>query len=299
MTSRDGILIKAISGFYYVSTDDGEITECKARGNFRKSGVSPVVGDWVRMTVENGQGVVEEVYPRKNLLNRPTVANIDKLFIVSAYETPSPDALFIDRMTALAVYHDITPVVVFNKNDLGDFSEWVGIYRKAGLNVYPVSAKSGTGVETLIPELQNCVSAFTGNTGVGKSSLLNTLFADLSLKTGSISEKLGRGRHTTRHVELFRHAYGGYVADTPGFSAMEADLSDYRFKENLVDCFPEFSDYREDCRFSSCTHTCEKGCAVLAAVEKGEIPLSRHRSYCAIFEELKDLKPWQTEKTKK
>lgn len=294
MSRLNGILVKAISGFYYVFCENGETVECKARGNFRKKGCSPVVGDRVSISVENGKGVVEEIAPRKNLLVRPSVANVDKLFIVSAFEIPAPDALFIDRMTALCVYHDIEPLIVFNKMDLGDFSTWMEIYRKAGFKTFAVSAKTGEGIAEVRAELKNCVSAFSGNSGVGKSSILNAVFGELSLKTGNVSEKLGRGRHTTRHVELYAHEMGGFVADTPGFSSLEPDMTDYRFKECLADCFPEFARVEEPCRFTSCSHTCEKGCAVLAAKDSGQIAPSRHESYCTLFSELKDLQPWNT-----
>lgn len=286
-----GILLKAISGFYYVNCD-GVTYECKARGNFRKSGISPVVGDRVEITVIDGKkGVVEKVCERKNLLNRPLVANIDKLVIVSSYATPSPDTFMIDRLSALAVYHNISPVIVFNKCDQGDFTYFQGIYSRVGFPTYTVSAKTGEGIDDLSKELAGCVCAFAGNSGVGKSSILNALFGELNLATGDVSEKLGRGRHTTRHTELFSNKLGGFVADTPGFSSIEPD-NNYDFKEKLEDCFPEFSEYVCDCRFSSCTHTCEKGCAVLEAVSNGSVEETRLESYRALFEEYKDLKPW-------
>ncbi|MBE6728213.1 MAG: ribosome small subunit-dependent GTPase A [Ruminococcaceae bacterium] len=286
-----GILLKAISSFYYVSCN-GVTYECKARGNFRKSGISPVVGDRVEISLTDTlHGVVEKVCERKNLLNRPLVANIDKLVIVSSYTTPAPDLMMIDRLCATAVYHNILPVIVFNKCDCGDFSYYSGIYSHVGFSTYTVSAKTGEGIDDLGEELRGCVCAFAGNSGVGKSSILNALFGELNLATGDVSEKLGRGRHTTRHTELFVNNLGGFVADTPGFSSIEAD-DNYDFKEKLADCFPDFSDYISSCRFSSCTHTCEKGCAVLDAVSSGEIEQTRLESYRALFNEYKDLKPW-------
>lgn len=294
----NGIIIKAISGFYYVS--DGEKTyECKARGSFRESGVSPLVGDRVEFEqTEEEKGLVTAVLPRKSLLSRPPVANIDKLFIVSSYKKPAPNAYIIDKLTALAEYKEIEPIIVFNKCDIGGFEDWEHIYKTAGFKVFTVSAESGEGIEYLKNELKNFVSAFTGNSGVGKSSILNALFGEMKLETGAVSDKLGRGRHTTRHTELFALPEGGFVADTPGFSSLEYDCADYEFKENLVYYFRDLKQYADGCRFTSCTHTCEKGCDIIRAVQNGEVAESRHRSYIALFEELKDLKPWNASKNK-
>ena len=290
-----GLLCKAISGFYYVHTDN-DVYECKARGSFRKEGISPIVGDSVEITANSdNKGVIESIYPRKNSLIRPLVANIDKLFIVSSFSTPAPNLLIIDRITALASFHKIEPVIVFNKSDLGDFSEYKSIYEKSGFKTLVVSAKTGEGIEELKAELENCVSAFTGNSGVGKSSLLNLLFPRLCLETGEVSTKLGRGRHTTRHTELFKHGFGGYVADTPGFSSLDGQFS-LEFKECLIDCFPDFSAFTEKCFFNDCAHTCEKGCGVCAAVDNGKIQKSRHESYCTIYDELKHLNSWGSAK---
>ena len=296
-----GRIIKAISGFYYVYCEDGKIYECKARGNFRRQGTSVLVGDFAEITPsDNSYSVIEEIKNRKNELYRPLIANIDKLFIISSYSTPSPDLLMIDRLTALAVYHNIEPIIVFNKSDMGDFSEYLDIYKKTGFKTYVVSAVSKEGIEPLFEELKNCVSAFSGNSGVGKSSLLNAFFGDsLKLQTGEVSEKLGRGRHTTRHTELYPHVYGGFVADTPGFSSLENEKADYNFKERLAECFPDFEEFSNSCKFTSCTHTCEKGCGVLNAINNGKIAKSRHESYCAIFEELKDLKEWNSKNASK
>ena len=291
-----GLLCKAISGFYYVHTDD-KVYECKARGSFRNDGVSPIVGDYVEITEgADNKGVIEKIYPRKNALVRPTVANIDKLFIVSSFATPSPNLLIIDRITALCAFHNIEPVVVFNKCDLGDFTEYKKIYLNSGFKTYVVSAETGEGIEGLKNELANCVSAFTGNSGVGKSSLLNLLFDGLCLQTGEVSVKLGRGRHTTRHTELFKHSFGGYVADTPGFSSIDSQLGSLEFRESLAECFPDFSEYTNSCFFSDCLHICEKGCGVCEAVEMGKIEKSRHESYITIYNELKHLSSWNKQK---
>ena len=287
-----GILIKAISGFYYVSCD-GNVYECKARGNFRKAGVSPVVGDTVDFSLtDDHHGIVEKINERKNLFNRPLVANIDKLFIVSAYSTPAPDTLMIDRLTALAVYNNIEPIIVFNKADMGSFEEFYNIYTAAGFKTYVVSAKENLGVDKLKQEMHDCVCAFSGNSGVGKSSILNSLFPDLQLKTGEVSDKLGRGRHTTRHTELFFIGDGAYVVDTPGFSTVDTNEDLYDFKLALPECFPEFSEYLGCCKFTSCTHTTEKGCAIINALQCGEIQKSRHDSYAALVNELKEVTAW-------
>lgn len=292
-----GRIIKAISGFYYLY-NDGEVYECKARGNFKKQGITPLVGDFAEFSlIDTKHGVVEAIMERKNQLIRPAISNIDKLFIVSSHTSPAPDTLMIDRLTALAVYHNIEPIIVFNKADMGNFSEYEEIYKKAGFKVFTVSALTGSGVEELFLEFSNCVSAFSGNSGVGKSSILNNFFGDeITLATGEVSDKLGRGRHTTRHTELFPHKLNGFVADTPGFSAIENEKFDYNFKEQLEFCFTDFDEFRNNCRFTGCTHVCEKGCGVLKAVEDGQISKSRHQSYSAIFEELKDLKQWNSAK---
>ena len=294
-----GIIVKALSSFYYVSTGDA-LYECKARGSFKKSVFSPLVGDSVDFEILDAtHGVINKIFERKNVLIRPNVANIDKLFIVSSYSTPAPNYYIIDKITAIARYNNIEPVIVFNKADMGDFSEYKRIYEKAGFKTLVVSAQTGEGMNELLPELANSISAFTGNSGVGKSSILNYVFGNSNIATGDASEKLGRGRHTTRHIQAYRLECGGYVVDTPGFSSIENNYNDYAFKEALAESFTDFGDLIYNCKFSSCTHTTENGCKVLEAVENGEIEKTRHNSYIEIFNELKDLKPWNTTKKTK
>lgn len=292
----EGIIIKAISGFYYVKTEAG-IFECKARGVFRKENISPIVGDRVVFSkTSEDKGIVEEILPRKNCLVRPLIANLDKLFIVSAYENPAPNALLIDRLIAICEMAEIEPVLIFNKSDLGDFSGWASIYKNAGFKVYTVSCKSGENVEEIKSEFKNCTCAFAGNSGVGKSSILSRLLPEITFATGEVSKKLGRGRHTTRTVELFVNSYGGLVADTPGFASVENDKFDLSFKENLPFLFREFVPFLNGCRFTGCSHTAEKGCAVIEAVENGKISKSRFESYVALYNEVKDLKPWEVKR---
>ena len=287
-----GIIIKALSGFYYVKSGD-KIYTCKARGNFRKSGVSPLVGDRVKISaLEDLTGTVDEIEPRKTELLRPPVANIEKLFILSSFENPAPNTLIIDKLTVLARHNGIEPIIVFNKSDMGDFGKFEEIYKKSGFKTFVISAVNGIGLDMLKRELKDSISAFTGNSGVGKSSVLNAILGEELIATGEVSEKLGRGRHTTRHTQIYPLPFGGFVADTAGFSSIETG-NDYTLNEHLINCFDDFSDFVRGCRFTSCSHTKEKGCAVIEAVKNGEIMKSRHESYITLYDELKNLKEWQ------
>lgn len=288
-----GIIIKGIGGFYYVEAA-GEIYECKARGTFRKKRISPLAGDNVTITVREGkENTIDEILERKNFLLRPPVANIDTLIIVSSVKEPVPSLLIIDKLTAVAVDKGIKPCVVFSKSDLGDTAKLQKIYETAGIDVASVCCKTGEGVEKVKSMIGSGITVFTGNTGVGKSSLLNCIDERFSLATGEVSDKLGRGRHTTRECTLYRIG-DGYVADTPGFSSLDIEQSsEVIVKENLPFCFPEFSEYLGKCKFTSCSHTVEKGCLILEALKNGEIDQSRHASYAAMYNEVKDLKDWQ------
>lgn len=289
----NGFVRKGIGGFYYVETSQGLYT-CTARGKFRRERISPYAGDRVKITAEEDMtGSLDEILPRKNFLVRPPVANIDRLFIVSSVREPSPDTLIIDKTIAAAEMREIEPVLVLTKTDLEDAVRLKEIYDRAGIRCCIVSSVTGDGVEAVRELLEGCISAFTGNSGVGKSTLLNAVFPDFALKTAEISQKLGRGRHTTREVELYKIGEASYVADTPGFSTFDIERYQITDKENLVYGFREFLPYLGECQFTSCSHTCEKGCAVLQAVKEGAVPQSRHDSYVAMYQEIKDVKQWQ------
>jgi ribosome biogenesis GTPase len=288
----NGIIIKGIGGFYYIEAN-GDIYECKARGAFRKKKISPLAGDNVTITVrENGENTIDDILERKNFLIRPPVANVDTLVIVSSVKEPVPSTLVIDRLTAIAVSKNIKPCIVFSKSDLGDTKELEEIYKKAGLDVCSVCCKTGEGVEKVKEMIKGGITVFTGNTGVGKSSLLNCIDSRFSIETGEVSSKLGRGRHTTRDVTLHK-VNDFYVADTPGFSSLDIESGELIMKDDLPYCFPEFSEYLGKCRFSSCTHTVDKGCKILDALKKGDIHESRHLSYVTMFNEVKNIKEWQ------
>ena len=292
MEKLQGLIIKAVSGFYYVEAADC-VYECKARGIFRKRGISPSVGDRVEITVlSENTAQVEEILPRKNYLVRPPLANLDRLFIVSSASQPSPNTLIIDKICAVAVSKGIEPVVVFTKTDLADCSSLVEIYRSVGIECFSCSIMDEGDKQRIISMLEGKISAFTGNTGVGKSSLLNSLFPGLNIATAEISKKLGRRRHTTRHSELYPTS-GGYVADTPGFSTVDIERYELLRKNEIADCFPEFREYIGKCRFTGCSHMCEKGCAVIEAVSSGDIPASRHESYKQMYNEVKDIPEWK------
>lgn len=289
-----GRIRKALSGFYYVDMGDGRLLECRGRGKFRQAGESPLVGDWVEVReTEPGRGMVWEIMPRRNAFDRPAAANIDQLVIVASAAVPVTDPYLIDRMTAVAALKDCGVVVCFNKWDLVPDEDLAAVYRAAGFPTLAVSAETGEGMEELSGLLAGKLSAFTGNTGVGKSSLLNRLAPQLALPVGDVSVKLGRGRHTTRHVELFHLPQGGEVIDTPGFSSFDGQELAYELKQRLPECFLEFRPYLDRCRFVGCGHTKEKGCAVLEAVKAGTIPKSRHQSYLRLRQELSTLRDWE------
>ena len=289
----EGIIRKALSGFYYV--DDGQsVTTCRARGKHRHAKITPLVGDRVRFTpLEDGSGALDEILPRKNEFYRPAVANIDLLVVVASQAAPVTDPFLIDRVAAIAAARGCDTLVCVNKCDLEPGEDLAGIYERAGFQTLRVSAQTGEGIEALRQAIAGKVCAFTGNSGVGKSSLLNALEADFDLATGEVSDKLGRGRHTTRHVELFRLSRGTLAADTPGFSSFDVDKLELARKEELQYAFREFAPYLGKCQFQDCAHVKEKGCAVLAAVRSGEIPATRHQSYVRLYEQAKAIPDWQ------
>lgn len=289
MSIFEGKIIKAVSSFYYVEHNNTVYT-CKAKGNFKKNGINPLVGD--NVLFDNEILVVTEILERKNFLIRPPVANIDNIFIISSYQTPKPNFINMDKLIVIAEQQNIEPILVFNKCDLGDMQEFVEVYTKAGFKCIVTSTFNENTCEQIIPYLKNKVSVFTGNSGVGKTSILNILFNNKDrLKTGEVSEKLGRGRHTTRHTELFS-VHGGYVADTPGFSAMDMERMLKCDKDDLCLYFRDFENYIDSCKFTSCSHCFDKGCAVLEAVNNGSISNVRHSSYVAIYNELKQIKEY-------
>lgn len=292
MSTLNGILMKSIGGFYYVRCDGREY-ECKARGSFRKSGNSPIVGDKVVISVpDEGFASIEEIKPRINKLRRPALANIDTLVIVCSTVDPEPNFTVIDKMTAAAVNNNMIPAIVVSKNDLKSGERIAEIYRNSEFPVFLCSPDDTEDINRLKDFLKGRVSAFTGNSGVGKSTLINRIFPELELQTGQISRKLGRGKHTTRVVELFE-IDGCFVADTPGFSTVDLQRYEIIDKTRLQYCFPEFEKYLGECKFTSCSHTCEKGCRILQAVADGDIEPSRHKSYVAMYNEVKDIKQWE------
>ena len=291
--------MKALSGFYYVDCDGALIT-CRARGKFRKDGISPLVGDLVELRqVGDSEGYIESILPRKNAFDRPSVANIDQLVIIASGAIPRTEPFLIDRVASLATLKNCGVVVLFNKCDLDRADDLFEIYAASNIPTLRVSAATGEGMDELKGLISGKVSAFTGNSGVGKSSILNTLDSRFDLKTGEISQALGRGRHTTRHVELFRLECGAEVMDSPGFSSFETEELNLELKQRLPETFTEFAPYLDHCQFVGCSHTKEKGCAVLEALNKGNIHPSRHKSYLRLYEELKPLREWDMKSRKK
>ena len=288
----DGVILKGIGGFYYVKTAEG-VFECKAKGKFRKEKISPLAGDKVSVTVRNDEeNTIDEIYERKNFLIRPPVANIDKLFIVVSAAKPKPNTVIIDKMTVLAEKNDITPVIIITKTDLASHDELKAVYESTGYKVYSFSIEDSSELDAIKKELSGCLCAFTGNSGVGKSTLINALSNELKLETGEISDKLGRGRHTTRQAEVFPVG-DGLVIDTAGFSSIDFTFDNRIYSDELQYYFKEFSEYIGDCRFNGCRHMGDKGCKICELVDNGSISQSRHESYKTIFAEVKDNKKWE------
>ena len=292
MRETTGRIIRSLSGFYDVMTEDGLVT-CRGRGILRKAGQSPLTGDMVRISVDKGKGMVEQVLLRKNAFVRPAVANVDALVVFAANVNPVTEPFLIDRVAAIAGDQEVEVILCVNKCDLDPAVDLVRIYRKAGFSVICASAETGEGVEDLRNLIRGKLVAFTGNTGVGKSSMLNALCPELALATGEVSEKLGRGRHTTRHVELFSLGSDTFVADTPGFSSFDTDQMDVLLKENLQFAFADFAAYFGQCQFHDCSHRQEPGCAIRQAMEEGKIEKTRYDSYLRLYEKSSQVKLWE------
>ncbi len=287
-----GRIVRSISGFYDVQTP-GKLISCRARGILRKNGQSPLTGDMVEISVEKGKGMVEKILPRRNSFVRPAVANIDALVVFAANVNPVTEPFLIDRVAAIAGDQEVPVYLCVNKCDLDPALDLKRIYSHAGFPVICTSAETGEGVEALRDLIRGKLTAFTGNSGVGKSSILNRLSPQLALPTGEVSEKLGRGRHTTRHVELYDLGEDTYVMDTPGFSSFDTDQMDVILKENLQYAFPDFGPYVGSCQFRDCTHRQEPGCAVTKALAEGEIEPTRYDSYCKLYEKSAQIKLWE------
>ena len=288
----DGRIIRSLSGFYEVKTDEGMVT-CRARGSLRRGSEIPLTGDLVTISVERGKGMVEKIRPRRNSFVRPAVANVDALVVFAANVNPVTEPFLIDRVAAIAGDQEVQVYICVNKCDLDPAKDLIRIYTHAGFEVIAASAETGEGIEQLRELIQGKLVAFTGNSGVGKSSILNRLCPQLQLPTGEVSEKLGRGRHTTRHVELYDLGGGTLVADTPGFSSFDTDQMDVMLKENLQYAFPDFGVHLGKCQFHDCSHRKEPGCAVTAALAAGEIEPTRYDSYLRLYEKASQIKEWE------
>ncbi|MBN6887112.1 ribosome biogenesis GTPase / thiamine phosphate phosphatase [Cytobacillus horneckiae] len=290
----EGKIIKALSGFYYVLSDEEEIIQCRGRGVFRKNKITPLVGDEVVYQAENDkEGYILEVKERKNELIRPPIANVDQAFLVFSSVEPAFSTALLDRFLVLVEFNSIKPIICITKMDLADEAQQETIrgyaddYRKAGYEVLLTSSETEEGINELAPFIRGEISVFAGQSGVGKSSLLNVLRPDLELKTDDISTHLGRGKHTTRHVELIE-INDGYVADTPGFSSLEFTHIEM---EDLNGCFPDIQEKSEECKFRGCLHLKEPKCTVKEAYDSGEIPAYRYEHYIAFLQEIKERKP--------
>lgn len=290
---REGVISKALSGFYYVSTEEG-ILECKARGRFRLDGTSPLVGDRVLCSTDaQGRGRIDSLLPRRNWFIRPAVANIDAMVFIAANTNPVTDPFLVDRVSVIAAEAGCKLIICVNKSDIDQAEELYNIYASSGFTVIRTSAETGEGLEELREAVKGSICAFTGNSGVGKSSILNKLLPGANIPTGEVSEKLGRGKHTTRHVELYSLGEDTYVADTPGFASFDVGMMNPIPKERLQYDFIDFEPYIGRCRFTDCAHLKEPGCAVTEALSRGELMPSRYRSYVRLYELSAQHKSWE------
>ena len=289
---KNNIVLKSIGGFYYIKTEDGTVIECKAKGKFRKLALSPLAGDVVETEYEQGTNVITKIHERKNQFVRPPFANLDLLIMVIATTEPAPNYFVIDKMCAIAQHKNAKVAIAITKADLAHCEEIKEIYTKAGYKVFVTGDGHTDQLEALKETMKGKICAFAGNSGVGKSTLLNRLFPDLQLETNAISQKLGRGKHTTRQVEIFDMG-DCMVADTPGFSSIELDRDNFISKYDLPHAFVEFAPYLDECRFADCSHTSEIGCRIKQAVEDGDISQSRYDSYAAMYDKQKNVKDWE------
>ncbi|MDO5445370.1 MAG: ribosome small subunit-dependent GTPase A [Eubacteriales bacterium] len=283
----EGTIIKAVSGFYYVYSG-GELIECKARGAFRHSGETPLVGD----RVEFEKGTVTRLLPRSNSFIRPAVANIDTMVFIACAAKPVTDPFLIDRVSVIAAKADCDLIVVLNKCDLAPADTLFEIYSHSGFPTVLTSAETGAGIEELRTLLRGRICAFTGNSGAGKSSIINRLIPDAHIETADISDKLGRGKHTTRHVEFYPMDSESFIADTPGFASFEVSMIADITCEELPELFSDFGPYLGGCRFNDCRHLSEPDCAVTEAVSSGKLQKTRHDSYVRLYDIVKNRKPW-------
>ncbi len=303
-----GKILSGIGGKYTAVTEDGRLLECNARGGLRFSGISPYPGDNILITERSdGRSAIDSITERKNIFSRPPCANIDKLFITIACADPAPSYITSDKLTVAAEYYHTTPIIIITKSDIDPqkAEELKNVYNSCGYKVYVTSSQSGDGVsevkELITSETEGCTSVFAGESGVGKSSLLNAIFPELMIKTGAVSRKISRGRHTTRAVTLYpldseARFDGAFIADTPGFGIFDLTSIDDIMKEDVAGLFPEFDPYIGRCRYKKCTHLREEGCAVIDAVKENQIAAVRHESYVKIYEEVKALHPFKKNK---
>lgn len=289
---KQGVVIKGIGGNYDVACE-GEILRCRASAKIKHQKNLLAAGEYVELRLTDDGGYITERLPRRNGLIRPAIANIDQLVILCSQAPPVTDPYLIDKVTVVALYQGIQPIILLNKSDLHESGDLYEAYQKAGFPVVRASAVTGEGIEEIADLLAGKISAFTGNSAIGKSSILNRIDSRFGLQVGDMSEKIARGRHTTRHVELFRLDNGGFVADTPGFSTFDAVRMEKLTKENLQQYFPEIDRFFAQCRFTDCKHIKEPGCVVREAVERGEIAKSRYESYCMLYEEVAAQKLWK------